>query len=82
MLTFKSNTNIYLNWSTHRHVVSIPVEMNQNRQARSSQPHKYPLDPQQRDSLVKLEDNCLVIASAGSGKTSTFFEERFFGGYY
>lgn len=32
---------------------------------------QYPLDPQQRDSLVKLEDNCLVIASAGSGKTST-----------
>ena len=32
---------------------------------------KYPLDTQQRDSLVKLEDNCLVISSAGSGKTST-----------
>ena len=32
---------------------------------------QYPLDSQQRDSLVKLEDNCLVIASAGSGKTST-----------
>ena len=31
----------------------------------------YPLDAQQRDSIVKLEDNCLVIASAGSGKTST-----------
>ena len=31
----------------------------------------YPLDLQQRDSIVKLEDNCLVIASAGSGKTST-----------
>lgn len=31
----------------------------------------YPLDSQQRDSIVKLEDNCLVIASAGSGKTST-----------
>lgn len=31
----------------------------------------YPLDPQQRDSIVKLDDNCLVIASAGSGKTST-----------
>lgn len=31
----------------------------------------YPLDPQQRNSIVKLEDNCLVIASAGSGKTST-----------
>ena len=32
---------------------------------------KYPLDKQQRDSIVKLEDNCLVISSAGSGKTST-----------
>lgn len=32
---------------------------------------KYPLDAQQRDSIVKLEDNCLVISSAGSGKTST-----------
>lgn len=31
----------------------------------------YPLDPQQRESIVKLEDNCLVISSAGSGKTST-----------
>ncbi|MBQ0156324.1 MAG: UvrD-helicase domain-containing protein [Bacteroidales bacterium] len=32
---------------------------------------QYPLDPQQRESIVKLEDNCLVVASAGSGKTST-----------
>lgn len=31
----------------------------------------YPLDDQQRDSIVKMEDNCLVISSAGSGKTST-----------
>lgn len=31
----------------------------------------YPLDSQQRESIVKLEDNCLVISSAGSGKTST-----------
>lgn len=31
----------------------------------------YPLDNQQRDAIVKSEDNCLVIASAGSGKTST-----------
>lgn len=31
----------------------------------------YPLDPQQRESIVKLEDNCLVVSSAGSGKTST-----------
>ena len=32
---------------------------------------KYPLDKQQRASIVKLEDNCLVISSAGSGKTTT-----------
>lgn len=32
---------------------------------------KYPLDQNQRESIVKLEDNCLVISSAGSGKTST-----------
>ena len=32
---------------------------------------KYPLDEQQRKSIVELEDNCLVISSAGSGKTST-----------
>lgn len=31
----------------------------------------YPLDQQQRESIVKLEDNCQVISSAGSGKTST-----------
>ena len=31
----------------------------------------YPLDQQQRLSIVKLEDNCLVVSSAGSGKTST-----------
>lgn len=32
---------------------------------------QYPLDEQQRNAIVKLEDNCLVISSAGSGKTST-----------
>jgi len=31
----------------------------------------YPLDKQQRQSIVNLEDNLLVISSAGSGKTST-----------
>lgn len=31
----------------------------------------YPLDAQQRKSIVNLEDNCLVVSSAGSGKTST-----------
>lgn len=31
----------------------------------------YPLDDQQRDSIVTIEDNTLVVSAAGSGKTST-----------
>lgn len=31
----------------------------------------YPLDKQQREAVVSLEDNVLVISSAGSGKTMT-----------
>ena len=31
----------------------------------------YPLDIQQRRSILSEEDNCLVISSAGSGKTSS-----------
>jgi DNA helicase-4 len=31
----------------------------------------YPLDTQQRSSIVSEEDNCLVVSSAGSGKTSS-----------
>ncbi len=32
---------------------------------------EYPLDSQQRKAIVNLEDNTLVVSSAGSGKTST-----------
>ena len=32
---------------------------------------KYPLDKQQRRSIVSEEENCLVVRSAGSGKTSS-----------
>ena len=32
---------------------------------------QYPLDRQQRRSIISEEDNCLVISSAGSGKTSS-----------
>ena len=32
---------------------------------------KYPLDNQQRRSIVSEENNCLVVSSAGSGKTSS-----------
>lgn len=32
---------------------------------------KYPLDELQRRSIVSEEDNCLVVSSAGSGKTSS-----------
>lgn len=31
----------------------------------------YPLDEQQRRAIVSEEDNCLVVSSAGSGKTSS-----------
>lgn len=31
----------------------------------------YPLDDQQRRSIVSEEQNCLVVSSAGSGKTSS-----------
>lgn len=32
---------------------------------------KYPLDKQQRHSIVSEAENCLVVSSAGSGKTSS-----------
>ncbi len=32
---------------------------------------KYPLDKQERRSIVSGEENCLVVSSAGSGKTSS-----------
>lgn len=32
---------------------------------------QYPLDRQQRRSIISEEDNCLVVSSAGSGKTSS-----------
>lgn len=32
---------------------------------------EYPLDEQQRRAIVSEEDNCLVVSSAGSGKTSS-----------
>ena len=32
---------------------------------------KYPLDEQQRRSIISEENNCLVVSSAGSGKTSS-----------
>ena len=32
---------------------------------------EYPLDKQQRRSIISEEENCLVVSSAGSGKTSS-----------
>lgn len=32
---------------------------------------RYPLDKQQRRSIISEEENCLVVSSAGSGKTSS-----------
>ena len=49
----------------------VQRELTDNRTYFDTVLGQYPLDQQQRNSIVKLEDNCLVIASAGSGKTST-----------
>lgn len=49
----------------------VELELEKNASYFDTVLGQHPLDPQQRESIVKLEDNCLVIASAGSGKTST-----------
>ena len=56
---------------TEHNRLFVESELEQNKTYFDHVLGKYPLDPQQRDSIVRLEDNCLVIASAGSGKTST-----------
>lgn len=38
----------------------------------------YPLDVQQREAIAVMEDNTLVISSAGSGKTSTIIGKAHF----
>ena len=59
------------NFRFHHNYDFIRRELTNNKTYFDTVLDSYPLDPQQRDSIVKLEDNCLVIASAGSGKTST-----------
>lgn len=57
----------------------IVTKQNSTFKAQQKQEHKeyfdtlltYPLDEQQRDAIVTLGENVLVIAAAGSGKTST-----------
>lgn len=60
-----------INLRHHHNDIFIRNELSTNKTYFDTVLGSYPLDPQQRDSIVKLEDNCLVIASAGSGKTST-----------
>ncbi|MBP5426027.1 MAG: UvrD-helicase domain-containing protein [Prevotella sp.] len=48
----------------------ITVRLNQNRDY-FNHCLAYPLDRQQRRSIVSEENNCLVVSSAGSGKTSS-----------
>lgn len=59
------------NTRTEHNRAFVSAELDANKSYFDTVLGKYPLDPQQRDSIVKLDDNCLVIASAGSGKTST-----------
>lgn len=52
----------------NEHVISLVLETHKEFFDHCLQ---YPLDSQQRRSIVSEEDNCLVVSSAGSGKTSS-----------
>lgn len=55
---------------SYNHYKYIPTQLVFNREFFDTI-LTYPLDEQQRKAIVTDEDNCLVISSAGSGKTST-----------
>ena len=60
---------------THEHKKANNEHFIENELSRCSQYFDtvlaHPLDAQQREAIVSLEDNVLVISSAGSGKTMT-----------
>lgn len=58
------------NIAQKHNVIFVENELKQNKEFFDTVLN-YPLDQQQRESIVKMEDNALVISSAGSGKTST-----------
>lgn len=61
----------YIHYLVRRHNEAvIKVRLDQNKDFFDNC-LTYPLDNQQRDSIVTEEDNCLVVSSAGSGKTSS-----------
>lgn len=63
----------------YEHLASLIEEHNSNHQEEILATNKdffdhvlkYPLDVQQRKAIISEEDNCLVVSSAGSGKTSS-----------
>ena len=54
-----------------RHNESVNQNLLERHKAFFDHCLQYPLDEQQRRSIVTEEDNCLVVSSAGSGKTSS-----------
>ncbi|MBR5038713.1 MAG: UvrD-helicase domain-containing protein [Prevotella sp.] len=54
-----------------QHNESVITKRLENNQEFFNHCLSYPLDEQQRRSIVSEEDNCLVVSSAGSGKTSS-----------
>lgn len=75
MLEFYNDLNIKMHTleplRKEHNKLFVDCQLIENKEYFDTVLDKYPLDGQQRDSIVKLEDNCLVTASAGSGKTST-----------
>lgn len=73
------NDDVFMFYEQIKHLDKVRIKHNEKFVKEELEKQKeffdsaldYPLDDQQRDSIVKLEDNCLVISSAGSGKTST-----------
>lgn len=60
-----------INWFIKRHNETIINSLLDKHKDFFDHCLKYPLDKQQRRSIVSEEDNCLVVSSAGSGKTSS-----------
>ena len=61
----------YIHWHVNKHNEIFTNGLLDNNRNFFDHCLAYPLDEQQRRSIVSEEDNCLVVSSAGSGKTSS-----------
>ncbi len=69
-LSYLKSKNILTNLAKAHNKTFVNSEISKNKEYFDSI-FAYPLDEQQRRAVVTSEDNNLIVASAGSGKTST-----------